>query len=204
MRLSNVSAKPVDMHRNVRLLLGSSIFIHMGLNVLAPVYAIYVQHIGGQLIDASFSVGFYALLRGVLYFVFARFEDKHLPHRPILFGGYMMYAIAYLAYIIVDAPVWLFVIQGWLAVADTILNPSWSAVIATSLSTGQERVTYAKFYGYRSMFEALGAFIGGIAIVSIGFSWTFALMALFAACSAFLALAIRFDPLGFSRSNASS
>lgn len=35
------------MHRNVRLLLGSSIFIHMGLNILAPVYAIYVQRIGG-------------------------------------------------------------------------------------------------------------------------------------------------------------
>ncbi|HLC75598.1 MAG TPA: MFS transporter [Candidatus Peribacterales bacterium] len=179
------------MHRNIRLLLGSSIFIHMGLNILAPVYAIYVQRIGGQLIDASFSIGFYALLRGILYFVFAKFNDKHLPHRPILFSGYMMYTVAYLAYIIIDAPIWLFVIQGWLALADTILNPSWSTVIATSLQTGQERATYAKFYGYRSMFEALGAFLGGIAIVSIGFSWTFAIMALFATCSAFLALSIR-------------
>lgn len=182
------------MHRNVRLLLGSSIFIHMGLNILAPVYAIYVQRIGGQLIDASFSIGFYALLRGILYFVFAKLNDRHLPHRPILFGGYMMYAVAYLAYIIIDAPIWLFVIQGWLALADTILNPSWSTVIATSLKTGEERATYAQFYGYRSIFEALGAFLGGIAIVGIGFSWTFALMALFAACSAFLSLAIRFDP----------
>ena len=181
------------MHRNIRLLLGSSIFLHMGLNILAPVYAIYVQRIGGELIDASFSIGFYALLRGILYFVFAKFKDRHLPHRPILFGGYMMYAAAYLAYIVIDAPVWLFAIQGWLALADTILNPSWSAVIATSLQTGRERATYATFYGYRSIFEALGAFIGGIAIVGIGFSWTFALMALFAACSAFLALFIRID-----------
>jgi predicted MFS family arabinose efflux permease len=182
------------MHRNVRLLLGSSIFIHMGLNILAPVYAIYVQRIGGELIDASFSIGFYALLRGILYFVFAKLKDRHLPHRPILFGGYMMYAAAYLAYIVIDAPIWLFAIQGWLALADTILNPSWSTVIATSLQTGQERATYAKFYGYRSMFEALGAFLGGIAIVGIGFSWTFALMALFAACSAFLSLGVRIDP----------
>ncbi len=181
------------MQRNVRLLLGSSIFIHMGLNILAPVYAIYVQHIGGQLIDASFSIGFYALLRGILYFVFARFKDQHLPHRPILFGGYMMYAAAYLAYVFIDAPIWLFVIQGWLALADTILNPSWSAVIATSLQTGEERKTYSMFYGYRSLFEAIGAFLGGIAIVSIGFSWTFGLMALFAAYSAFLALGIRIN-----------
>lgn len=193
MRLCNASVKPSDMHRNVRLLLGSSIFIHMGLNILAPVYAIYVQRIGGQLIDASFSIGFYALLRGILYFVFAKLNDRHLPHRPILFGGYMMYAAAYLAYIIIDAPIWLFVIQGWLALADTILNPSWSTVIATSLQSGQERATYAKFYGYRSMFEALGAFIGGIAIVSIGFSWTFAIMSIFAACSAFFSLGIRID-----------
>ena len=41
MRPYNASAKSADMHRNVRLLLGSSIFIHMGLNILAPVYAIY-------------------------------------------------------------------------------------------------------------------------------------------------------------------
>ncbi len=181
------------MHRNVRLLLGSSIFIHMGLNILAPVYAIYVQQIGGQLIDASFSIGFYALLRGILYFVFAKFKDRHLPHRPILFSGYLIYALAYLAYTAIDAPIYLFVIQGWLALADTILNPSWSAVIATSLQTGEERKTYSMFYGYRSIFEGLGAFIGGIGIALLGFTWTFLLMAVFALCAALLSLAIRID-----------
>jgi predicted MFS family arabinose efflux permease len=181
------------MHRNIKLLLGSSIFIHMGLNILAPVYALYVQRVGGGILEASFSIGVYALLRGILYFGFAKLKEKPQHHKPLLFVGYSLYAVAYVGYIFAFLPLHLFLIQGLLAFADTILNPCWSAVIATSLTSGKERGIYSQFYGIRSMFEALGAFIGGIAIVYWGFTQTFLLMAAFAMCAALLTLFLRIE-----------
>lgn len=165
----------------------------MGLNILAPVYAIYIQRIGGGILDASFSIGTYALLSGILYFVFSRFKERPAHYKPLLFFGYCMYAVAYIGYVFASAPWHVFVIQGWLALADTILNPCWSAVIATSLTTGSERGIYSKFYGIRSIFEALGAFMGGIAIAMFGFTYTFLLMTVFSLCSAFLTLFLKID-----------
>jgi len=176
------------MNKNIRLLLAASICIHMGLNILAPVYAIYVQRIDGGLIYASTSLGFYAILRGILYFLFARIKDARISHKPILFIGYMMYAVGYLGYIFINAPMQLFIVLSWIAVADSLLNPAWSAVLASSLQTGKERETYSKFYGYRSIFEGIGALMGGVAIVTFGFTWTFVLMAGFASCAAILTL----------------
>jgi MFS family permease len=182
------------MHRNIKLLLGSSIFIHMGLNILAPVYALYVQRVGGGILEASFSIGTYALLRGILYFGFAGLKESPKHHKPLLFIGYTLYALAYLGYIFAFLPLHLFLIQAVLAFADTILNPCWSAVIATSLTAGKERGIYSKFYGIRSMFEALGAFMGGIAVTYAGFTNTFVIMAAFALCAAALTLFLRIEP----------
>ena len=54
------------MHKNIKLLLLTSILIHSGANLLAPIYAIFIKEIGGNLIDAGIAVGIYALLKGVM------------------------------------------------------------------------------------------------------------------------------------------
>ena len=53
------------MHRNIKLLLAASILIHAGANLLAPIYAIYIAQIGGDLMDAGIAVGIYAIMKGV-------------------------------------------------------------------------------------------------------------------------------------------
>lgn len=37
------------MHKNIKLLLTASILIHAGANLLAPIYAIFIEEIGGTL-----------------------------------------------------------------------------------------------------------------------------------------------------------
>ena len=48
------------------------------------------------------------------------------------------------------------IIEGLLAFGEVVINPSWSAVIATSLTIGKERPIYSDFYGYLSFFEGVG------------------------------------------------
>jgi len=52
------------MHKNIKLLLTASILIHAGANLLAPIYAIFIEEIGGTLLDAGIAVGIYALMKG--------------------------------------------------------------------------------------------------------------------------------------------
>lgn len=176
------------MHKNIKLLLGCSILIHGGVNFLAPIYAIFIKDIGGTMMDAGATVGFYAALRGVLYFLFQKLDEKKFNAKLMISTGYFLFFISYCLYIFVAKPFHIFFIQGMLALAEVIINPSWSSVIAVSLTKGKERSIYSNFYGYRSIFEGLAAFAGGIFATYLGFNVLFMIMAGFALSASIIAL----------------
>ncbi|MFT4982475.1 MAG: hypothetical protein ACI9UR_002348 [Bacteroidia bacterium] len=53
------------MHKIIKLLLTASILIHAGANLLAPIYAIFIEGIGGTLLDASIALGIAAIVGGL-------------------------------------------------------------------------------------------------------------------------------------------
>lgn len=179
------------MHRNIKLLLTASILIHAGANLLAPIYAIFIEGIGGTLLDASIALGIYALMKGVFYFALDKFGEDRFSKRAMMFSGYGIMALCYGAYILAELPMHVFIIQGVLSFGETVINPSWSAVIATSLEEGKERHIYSHFYGYRSIFEGIAAIVGGVFAMKFGFDLLFGIMAGFALASACLSLLIQ-------------
>ncbi len=176
------------MHKNIKILLACSILIHGGINLLAPIYALFIKNIGGTLIDASATIGAYAILKGILYFLFRKQDYGLFSRKFMISGGYFLFGVAYVCYIFANNTVHIFAIQSLLAFAEVIINPSWSAVIANALTKGKERGIYSDFYGYRSIFEGLAAISGGLLAVYLGFNALFLLMAVFsfgASCLSF-------------------
>ncbi len=168
------------MHRNIKILLTCSILLHGGINLLAPIYAIFIKDIGGTLLDASVTVGFYAIFRGICYFVLKGLDEKKFSRTFMISFGYFLFFVSYISYLFATSITHVFVIQGILALGEVVINPSWSAVIATSLTKGKERGIYANFYGYRSIFEGVAAIAGGFVAIKLGFSTLFMTMAFFA------------------------
>ena len=99
-----------------------------------------------------------------------------------------MFAVSYLLYIGATSPMHVFGIQALLALAEVVINPSWSSTIAISLTKGKERGIYSYFYGYRSIFEGLAAIAGGFLAMHLGFNALFGLMAGFALMASILGL----------------
>lgn len=178
------------MHKNIKLLLGASILIHSGINFLSPIFAVYIGNIGGTLIDAGAAVGIYAILKGVFYFLFKNIKEDRISKRVMISGGYFIMFIGYSLYLFADQPFHIYVIQGILSLGETIITPSWSAVIATSLVKGKERHIYSNFYGYRSLFEGFAAISGGLFAVNFGFKTVFVIMSSFALISGVISLFI--------------
>lgn len=168
------------MHKNIKILLTCSILIHGGINLLAPIYAIFIKNIGGSLLDASITVGFYAILKGVLYFVFSKAKESKFSRKLMISLGYFLFFISYIFYLYAFSVIHVLIIQGLLALGEVIINPSWSAVIANALTKGKERSIYSDFYGYRSLAEGSAAILGGVLATQLGFNVLFGLMAGFA------------------------
>lgn len=176
------------MHRNIKILLTCSVFIHGGINLLAPIYAIFIKNIGGTILDASVTIGFYAILKGVLYFALKGLKESRFSKKFMISGGYFLFFVAYVCYLFASKTVHVLWIQGLLAFAEVIINPSWSSVIALALEKGKERSIYSNFYGYRSFFEGGAAILGGVLASTVGFNVLFSLMAVFALIASILAL----------------
>lgn len=181
------------MHRNIKILLASSIFLHIGINLFAPLYAIFVQEVGGTLADAGIAVGIYAIFQGVLYLLFRHTPQHYFSHRHMVSVGYFIYALSYFAYIFASVPFHIYLIQALLAVGEVIITPAWSAIIATSLNKGAERNTYADFFGYRAIFQGIAAILGGFFVLRFGFDTMFVFMAAVALIASTLVLSIKED-----------
>ncbi len=181
------------MHKNIKLLLTCSVLIHGGVNLLAPIYALFIKEMGGTLLLASASVGFYAILRGVLYFLLKQLDETRFSKKFMIVGGYLIFAVSYGLYMTASKPIHIFGIQALLAFAEVVINPSWSSTIAISLTKGKERGLYSDFYGYRSIFEGLSALVGGYLAMRLGFNALFGLMTVFALAASVLGLFLEND-----------
>ena len=176
------------MRRNIKILLSCSILIHGGVNLLAPIYAIFIKDIGGTAIDAGVTVGCYAIFKGVFYFLFRKLKENKFSRKFMIASGYFIFFVSYVLYIFASHTAHVLGIQALLAFAEVVINPSWSAVIAGALDKGKERRIYSDFYGYRSFFEGLAAIAGGILATRLGFNVLFGLMAVFALTAGVLSL----------------
>jgi hypothetical protein len=176
------------MHKNIKILLTCSILLHGGINLLAPIYAIFIKNIGGTIVDAGVTIGAFALLKGVFYFLFRRLKEAQYSRKLMIAAGYFLFSVGYLCYVFAQNVAHVLAIQALLAFAEVIINPSWSAVIASALEKGSERRIYSDFYGYRSIFEGLAAVSGGILAYTLGFNTLFMLMAGFALAASLLSL----------------
>jgi predicted MFS family arabinose efflux permease len=179
------------MHRNIKILLTASILLHSGINLLAPIYAIFIHGIGGTVLDAGITVGFYAILRGIFYFLLGGLKESTISKKVMICFGYFMFCMGYIGYMFASKVTHVLVIQALLAFGEVVINPSWSAVIAKSLTKGKERGIYSHFYGYRSFFEGIGAISGGFLATQLGFHAMFGIMACFALAASILSLFIR-------------
>lgn len=158
---------------------------------MAPIYAIFIKNIGGTIIDAGVTVGFYAILRGILYFALKNLKESKFSKRLMISFGYFIFFLGYVFYIFASNVTHVLIIQGLLAFGEVVINPSWSAVIAQALTKGKERGIYSDFYGYRSLFEGAAAISGGLLATKVGFHFLFGLMASFALIASFLSLLLR-------------
>jgi MFS family permease len=139
-------------------------------------------------LDASLTIGFYAVLRGVLYFVFGNLKESKFSRKFMISFGYFMFFVGYVIYMLASNVYHVLIIQGLLAFGEVVINPSWSAVIANALTKGKERSIYSDFYGYRAVAEGGAAILGGVLATQVGFNVLFTLMAVFALTASILSL----------------
>jgi DHA1 family bicyclomycin/chloramphenicol resistance-like MFS transporter len=163
------------------LLLSNSLVL-ISLGMFVPIYALFVQQVGGNALSAGLTAGALAFASGLSALLSGRLID-HFSRRQtryFLVVGWALIGVSCLLYLLVHNVTALFTVQILSGFLKTISAPAFDTLYARHLdsrSTGQEYgVWEASFF----MMAGVGAVLGGAIVSLYGFPGVFIAMALLA------------------------
>ena len=176
------------MKRGIKILLIADAFMTLALGMLGPIYAIFVERIGGDLLDASWAYFTFMLTSGIVMYLISRWEN-HIKHKEkLIFSGYLLAAIGCLSYYFVYNQTTLLLTQVILGFAMAILSPAFDAVYAHYINKKREASDWGAWESMGYLVTALAALSGGYIANFYGFKILFLIMFFISLLGAFYSL----------------
>lgn len=166
-----------------KLLLFSSLVATFADSLFGPLYAIYVEGIGGGLLDVGNTIALYSVVTGVFIIVIGKISDR--TNKMLLTtAGFALSALGTLAYLIIRTPSELYALQVVFALSTALLSAPLSALFAQHITKGREGFLWALEGGGGKVLFGVGVAIGTFTAHAFGFIAVFLIIACLQACAA--------------------
>lgn len=172
------------LNRPSRILLATNSLVLLAGAMLGPIYALFVEEIGGSLLDAGLTAGVFALAAGITTLAAGRYADKIKNREIIVVFGYVVMGIGFLSYTAVDSIWALFLVQVIIGFGEAVYAPSFDTLYSKHLSKDKPSTAWAVWESTYYFTTAAGAVIGAFIAYSFGFPVLFIIMAVMCFLSA--------------------
>ena len=164
------------MKKRLKLLLGADAFLILATAFFGPIYAIFVEKIGGDILDASGAWAVFMLASGILIFFISKWEDRVKHQDKLLVISYGVMCIGIFGYLLISRPWHLFVVQIVLGIAEALNTPVYDALYSKYLDKGKFASEWGLWDSMNNILAAVGAILGGLIATFFGFKALFAAM----------------------------
>lgn len=171
-------------NKSLRILLATNSMVLISVAMLGPIYAIFIEKIGGDILDASFAYALFAIFAGATTFISGRFADKIKESELIVALGYLLISVGFAGYIWVNSMATLFIIQILIGIGEAIYSPAFDTLYSRHLDSHQEGKEWGMWESINYFTMGTGALFGGILVTSFGFNVMFAVMSMLSLASA--------------------
>ena len=161
------------MRREIVVLATAAMFSYLAEALYSPFYAVYVEKIGGGVLDAGLAWGIYMIVLGTLTLVIAQYMDRLRRHAWILYTGFFIASVLSFAYLFIRNVEELFIVQFLMGVTWAAVNPVWDAYYSLFIEKRSAVTDWSLFEGGSRIANGLGAILGGIIIALAGFKGIF-------------------------------
>lgn len=172
------------MNRALKILLIMDGVVLFAGAMLGPIYALFVERIGGDILSASGAFAVYALVSALAIFIIGKFEDKIKELELMVSLGYLIMALGFLSYIFVRVPFHLFIAQAIIGLGEAFYKPAFDGVYSKHLNKNKRASQWGKWEAMYYMAIAPGALLGGLTAKFLGFDALFIIMSLLCFLSA--------------------
>lgn len=164
------------MQRELKILLSTSGLTILAAGLLGPIYAVFVQEIGGDLLTAGTAYSVFAIAAGVLIFFVSRWED-HVKHKEkLVVLGYFLASFGFAGYLFVRSPLELFFVQALLGISRAVGNPAYDGLYSKHLDKGKFASEWGIWESMNYVVLGIAAALGGLIASQFGFRALFCAM----------------------------
>ncbi|MBN2087807.1 MFS transporter [Candidatus Peregrinibacteria bacterium] len=171
-------------NKALRILLITNALILISAAMLGPIYAIFVEKVGGDLLDASIAGGLFALTGGLATLLSGKMSDKVRHSEFIIILGYAFMGTGFFLYQYVNTVEFLFVIQMIIGLGQATYSPAFDKLYSMHLDNGKGGTEWGAWESMYYFTTAAGAFVGGLIVTKFGFNAIFVIMAMLCYLSA--------------------
>lgn len=171
-------------NKALRILLVTNGCILAAAAMLGPIYALFIEKIGGDLLDASYAFGLFALVAGLVTLVSGRFADHLKDPEQVIALGYVIMGLGFFGYLFVDSVGLLFLLQIIIGLGEAIYSPAFDATYSKHLDGRRFGREWGAWEAINYFTAAFGAVAGGLLVTLLGFNGMFIVMGLLSIGSA--------------------
>jgi len=163
------------MNKKLVNLLASNYIWYLAVGLLGPLYAVFAEKVGGDILELTGAYSLYLILAGVLSIYVGRVSDHH-SKKYLLLAGYTLNAIATFGYLLVDNPLKLFMVQALFGVSAALATPAWDSLFTVNLTKKHMGEEWGLSEGGPYIVSGLGILVGGFILTYFGFNVLFITM----------------------------
>lgn len=164
------------MRKGLKILLFADFFMLLAFGMITPIYAIFVEEIGGDILSASGAWAIFALTSGFLIWLFGKWEDRVKHLEKMVFLGYLLRCLGFLGYFFVVNKYHLFGVQILLGMSLAMSTPAYDSLYSKFLSKGKFASEWGAWEAMNMIVGGVAALFGGIIANYFGFKTLFIIM----------------------------
>lgn len=164
------------MHKQLKLFLILNSFFVFAMGMFGPIYAIYVQNIGGDILSAGTAWAIFMIISGVGILVMGKVQDKIKNDKPAIMLGYALEALGFLGYFFVSNVKQLFLVQVLLGVGTVIKTPAYDSFYTKYLEKGKFASQWAAWEAVWYIVTGIAALAGALLVKLFSFKFLFLVM----------------------------
>jgi predicted MFS family arabinose efflux permease len=157
------------------LLIASSLWF-FGEGLFTPLFAVFSEKIGGDILDVTWALSLYLVLTGSLYILFGKLLRRSKYKELALILGYVLNTVFTFCYILIHNSSQLLFLQIGLAIAEALSTPIWDSLFAKYLETSDDSLFWGIAGGHSQLVSGIAIAIGGLVIYYFSFDLLFIMM----------------------------
>jgi MFS family permease len=174
------------MEKVAKILLVAESIWAFGSGLFLPIFAIFSERVGGDILDAGIAAALFLLATSTMQWPLGILLDRIKEKRFIVFS-YFLTALVFAGYAFVNNKWELFVLQAVLGVAIAINDTAWDSMFSRNADDGRSGRTWAMYHMLAGYATAFGIIIGAAAVYLYGFGVVFIAGSVFALIAGTLA-----------------